>query len=122
MRAPKCNAAWECPPSRGRTTDAHESGRIGLDRTARKRNRAEERWAGLGKLGLDGLGLGLQKKNELGRGLLAKGQPGSGQRRRQGWGRRFSPLDAATTAGKDAGDSSGRRWHSAVVDLGLTGV
>ncbi|OWM86982.1 hypothetical protein CDL15_Pgr016019 [Punica granatum] len=24
MRAPKCNAAWECPPSRGRATDARE--------------------------------------------------------------------------------------------------
>ncbi|PKI71923.1 hypothetical protein CRG98_007691 [Punica granatum] len=24
MRAPKCNAAWECPPSRGRATDAGE--------------------------------------------------------------------------------------------------
>ncbi|PKI45278.1 hypothetical protein CRG98_034328 [Punica granatum] len=24
MRAPKFNAAWECPPSRGRATDARE--------------------------------------------------------------------------------------------------
>ncbi|PKI38894.1 hypothetical protein CRG98_040711 [Punica granatum] len=24
MREPKCNAAWECPPSRGRATDARE--------------------------------------------------------------------------------------------------
>ncbi|PKI64036.1 hypothetical protein CRG98_015568 [Punica granatum] len=24
MRAPKCNAAWECPPSRGRATDERE--------------------------------------------------------------------------------------------------
>ncbi|PKI41210.1 hypothetical protein CRG98_038398 [Punica granatum] len=24
MRAPKCNVAWECPPSRGRATDARE--------------------------------------------------------------------------------------------------
>ncbi|PKI45795.1 hypothetical protein CRG98_033802 [Punica granatum] len=24
MRAPKCNAAWECPPSRGRATNARE--------------------------------------------------------------------------------------------------
>ncbi|PKI52899.1 hypothetical protein CRG98_026730 [Punica granatum] len=24
MRAPNCNAAWECPPSRGRATDARE--------------------------------------------------------------------------------------------------
>ncbi|PKI75195.1 hypothetical protein CRG98_004419 [Punica granatum] len=90
MRAPKCNAAWECPPSRGRAADAREkesplpvydpkvegrgfsvktkkkspdeSGLIGSDRTARRRNCPEERWAGLGKLGLAGLGLGLKKK------------------------------------------------------------
>ncbi|PKI75993.1 hypothetical protein CRG98_003651 [Punica granatum] len=24
VRAPKCDAAWECPPSRGRATDARE--------------------------------------------------------------------------------------------------
>ncbi|OWM70980.1 hypothetical protein CDL15_Pgr013161 [Punica granatum] len=24
MRAPKCNAAWECPPSQGRATDVRE--------------------------------------------------------------------------------------------------
>ncbi|PKI37887.1 hypothetical protein CRG98_041720 [Punica granatum] len=55
-----------------------ESGRIGSDRTARRRNRPEERWAGWGKLGLAGLGLGPRKKNELGRGPLAEGRPGSG--------------------------------------------
>ncbi|PKI26209.1 hypothetical protein CRG98_049102, partial [Punica granatum] len=24
MRVPKCNAAWKCPPSRGRATDARK--------------------------------------------------------------------------------------------------
>ncbi|PKI36051.1 hypothetical protein CRG98_043562 [Punica granatum] len=60
MRAPKCNAAWECPPSRGRVTDAREKesplpvydpkvegrgsfGRIGLLRD----------WAETGRVGLD---------------------------------------------------------------------
>ncbi|PKI41458.1 hypothetical protein CRG98_038157 [Punica granatum] len=60
MRAPKCNAAWECPPSRGRATDAREResplpvydpkvegresfGRIGLLRD----------WAETSRVGLD---------------------------------------------------------------------
>ncbi|PKI30814.1 hypothetical protein CRG98_048795, partial [Punica granatum] len=43
-------------------------------------------------------------------------------RRRRRFGRRFSPLDAAMKAGMGAGDGSGHRRHSAVVDLGLTGV
>ncbi|OWM88853.1 hypothetical protein CDL15_Pgr020807 [Punica granatum] len=67
-------------------------------------------------------GLGLQK-NELGRGPVSQGRSGSGGRRRPGsCGGQFSPLDAAMSAGIDAGYGSGHRSGIAVVDRGLTGV
>ncbi|PKI51124.1 hypothetical protein CRG98_028481 [Punica granatum] len=86
------------------------------------RNRPEERWAELGKLGLARLGLGLRKKRTGPRPVSQRAAGIGGQRRRRGWGRRFSPLDAATTAGMDAGDSSGRCRCFAVVDRDLTGA
>ncbi|PKI63846.1 hypothetical protein CRG98_015830 [Punica granatum] len=96
--------------------------RIGSDRTARRRNRPEVRWAGLGKLGLAGLGLGLRKKERTGPRPVSQRAAGIGGSGGDGWGRRFSPLDAATTAREGSDDGSGHRRRLAVVDLGLTGV
>ncbi|PKI58173.1 hypothetical protein CRG98_021431 [Punica granatum] len=86
MRATKCNAAWECLPSRGRATDAREKesplailrpeDRIGPDRPKEKPPKRT-----LGRTGEVGPGwawAGTAKKNELGRGPLAEGRPGSG--------------------------------------------
>ncbi|PKI48390.1 hypothetical protein CRG98_031243 [Punica granatum] len=55
-----CNAAWACPPSRGRATDARQSGRIGLTRSKEKPpGRALGRTR---RVGPNGLGLGLRRK------------------------------------------------------------
>ncbi|PKI61193.1 hypothetical protein CRG98_018424 [Punica granatum] len=62
------------------------------------------------------------RRNELGRGPLAKGGRNRGAVAARGWGRRFSPLDAATTAREGSGDGFGHRRCFAVVDRDLTGA
>ncbi|PKI70224.1 hypothetical protein CRG98_009416 [Punica granatum] len=73
MRTPKCNATWECPPSRGRATDVREKEsplpvydpkvegrRIGL---ARSKEKPPGRALGrTGHVGPNRLGLGLRRK------------------------------------------------------------
>ncbi|PKI41448.1 hypothetical protein CRG98_038164 [Punica granatum] len=71
MRVPKCNAAWECPPSWGRATDAREkelplailqpegrgpasypglgAGRVGPGRDGPRSGGVD--WAGMGRVG-----------------------------------------------------------------------
>ncbi|PKI60447.1 hypothetical protein CRG98_019101 [Punica granatum] len=58
----------------------------------------------------------------MGRGLLARSGSDQGEQRRRGCGRRFSPLDAATTAREGSGDGLGHRLDCAVSDLDFTGV
>ncbi|PKI64046.1 hypothetical protein CRG98_015578 [Punica granatum] len=58
----------------------------------------------------------------MGRGPLAEGWPGPRAEAARGWGRRFSPLDAATTAREGSGDGFGRRRCFSVVDRDLTGA
>ncbi|PKI31267.1 hypothetical protein CRG98_048342, partial [Punica granatum] len=67
-----------------------ESGLIGSDRTAQRRNRPEERWAVLGKLGLVGLGLGLRKKRTRPR-PVSRRQPGLGGSGGDGGSRPWTP-------------------------------
>ncbi|OWM68043.1 hypothetical protein CDL15_Pgr017611 [Punica granatum] len=89
-----------------------------LGRTARKN--AGPDWGSWAWLGLD---RACEKKKKTGPWPVSRRAAGiGGQRRRRAWGRRFSPLDAATTAGMDAGDSSGRCRCFAVVDRDLTGA
>ncbi|PKI49185.1 hypothetical protein CRG98_030421 [Punica granatum] len=68
------------------------------------------------------MGLGWACEKRTGPRPVSQGRPGSGGAAATASGRRFSPLDAATTAGMGAGDSSGRRRCFAVVDRDLTGV
>ncbi|OWM63384.1 hypothetical protein CDL15_Pgr022129 [Punica granatum] len=67
------------------------------------------------------LELGLQKKPNWAEAPLTKGGRDQGTAAATASGWRFSPLDAAMKARMDAGDSSGHRRHSAVVDRDLTG-
>ncbi|PKI34008.1 hypothetical protein CRG98_045626 [Punica granatum] len=53
---------------------------------------------------------------------VGKGDRDRGTAAVTAFGRRFSPLDAAMKVRMDAGDSSGHRRHSAVVDRDLTGA
>ncbi|PKI44156.1 hypothetical protein CRG98_035449 [Punica granatum] len=62
------------------------------------------------------------RDKEMGRGPLARSGPDRGERQRRGCGRRFSPLDAATTAREGSGDGSGHRLDCAVSDLDFAGV
>ncbi|PKI65443.1 hypothetical protein CRG98_014182 [Punica granatum] len=62
------------------------------------------------------------KEIELGRGPLTKGGQDRGAAAATASGRRFSPLDAATTAREGSGDGFGRPRCFAVVDRDLTGA
>ncbi|PKI18392.1 hypothetical protein CRG98_049334, partial [Punica granatum] len=65
-------------------------------------------------------GLDLRNK-EMGRGPLARNGLDRGRRRR-GCGRRFSPLDAATTAREGSGDGPWHHLDCAVSNLDFAGV
>ncbi|PKI57194.1 hypothetical protein CRG98_022413, partial [Punica granatum] len=84
-------------------------------------NCPEERWAGLRNLGPEWVEPAKEEK------WAEVRLPKSGRDREEGDGDGAGtggscPLDAATTAGMDAGGSSGRRRYFAVVDRDLTGA
>ncbi|OWM82118.1 hypothetical protein CDL15_Pgr001692 [Punica granatum] len=98
--------------------------RAGSDRTGPPEGETARKSAGpdWGSWAWLGLGWACEKKRIGPRPVSQRAAGIGGQRRRRRCGWRFSPLDAAMKAGMGAGDGSGHRQHSAVVDLGLTGV
>ncbi|PKI70077.1 hypothetical protein CRG98_009540 [Punica granatum] len=106
-----CNAAWESPPSRGGATDARE--KESLLAILRPEGRGPASY----------LGLGPAKEEKWAEARQPKGgrdreESGYDEARAGG----SCPLDAATTAEMDEGDSSERRQCFAVVDRDLTGA
>ncbi|OWM78174.1 hypothetical protein CDL15_Pgr014993 [Punica granatum] len=99
--------------------------RAGSDRIGPDRPKEKPPERALGRTGEVRPGwawVGPAKKERTGPRPVSQRAAGIGGSGGDGWGLRFSPLDAATMAREGSGDSSGHRRRLAVVDLGLTGV